>query len=75
MGCPFPSPGDLLHPGIEPGSPTLQANSLPSEPPGKPMTNLDSVLKGRDITVPTKVRIVKAMFFPVAMYESYSQPR
>ena len=32
---PFPSPGDLPDPGIEPGSPTLQAESLPSEPPGK----------------------------------------
>ena len=35
-GLPFPSPGDLPNPGIEPGSPTLQADSLPSEPPGKP---------------------------------------
>ena len=33
-GLPSPSPGDLLHPGIEPGSPTLQADSLPTEPPG-----------------------------------------
>ena len=33
---PFPSPGDLPDPGIKPGSPTLQADSLPSEPPGKP---------------------------------------
>ena len=33
----------------------------------KLMTNLDSILKSRDITVPTKVRIVKAMVFPVAM--------
>ena len=32
----FPSPGDLPNPGIEPSSPTLQADSLPSEPPGKP---------------------------------------
>ena len=32
------------------------------------MTNLDSVLKGRDITLPTKVWKVKAMVFPVAMY-------
>ena len=32
----FPSPGDLPHPGIEPRSPTLQADSLPAEPPGKP---------------------------------------
>ena len=32
------------------------------------MTNLDSVLKSRDITLPTKVHIVKAMVFPVVMY-------
>ena len=34
----------------------------------KAMTNLDSVLKSRDVTLPTKVRLVKAMFFPVVMY-------
>ena len=34
----------------------------------KAMTNLDSVLKSRNITLPTKVRIVKAMVFPVVMY-------
>ena len=34
-GLPFPSPGDLLNPGIEPGSPALRADALPSEPPGK----------------------------------------
>ena len=34
---PFPSPGDLPDPGIEPGSPSLQADSLLSEPPGKPI--------------------------------------
>ena len=33
---PFPSPGVLPDPGIEPGSPALQADSLPAEPPGKP---------------------------------------
>ena len=32
-GLPFPSPGDLPNPGIEPGSPTLQADALTSEPP------------------------------------------
>ena len=36
-GLPFASPGDLPNPGIQPGSPALQADSLPSEPPGKPM--------------------------------------
>ena len=34
-GLPFPSPGDLSDPGIEPKSPALQADTLPSEPPGK----------------------------------------
>jgi len=34
----------------------------------KTMTNLDSVLKSRDITLPTKVHLVKAMVFPVVMY-------
>ena len=35
-GLPFPSPGDLPNPGIKPGSPALQADTLQSEPPGKP---------------------------------------
>ena len=35
-GLPFPSPGHLPDPGIEPRSPTMQADALPSEPPGKP---------------------------------------
>ena len=35
-GLPFPPPGDLPYPGMEPRSPALQADSLPAEPPGKP---------------------------------------
>ena len=38
----------------------------------KVMTNLDSILKSRDITLPTKVRLVKAMVFPVVLYECES---
>ena len=38
----------------------------------KVMTNLDSILKSRDITFPTKVRVVKAMVFPVVMYRCES---
>ena len=34
----------------------------------KAMTNLDSILKGKDMTLPTKVHLVKAMVFPVVMY-------
>ena len=39
----------------------------------KVMTNLDSIFKSRDITLPTKVHLVKAMFFPVVMYGWKSQ--
>ena len=38
----------------------------------KAMTNLDSILKSRDITLPTKICLVKAMVFPVVMYECES---
>ena len=38
----------------------------------KVMTKLDSILKSRDITLPTKVRLVKAMVFPVVMYRCES---
>ena len=38
----------------------------------KAMTKLDSILKSRDITLPTKVRLVKAIVFPVVMYECES---
>ena len=34
----------------------------------KVMTKLDSILKSKDITLPTKIRLVKAMFFPIVMY-------
>ena len=39
----------------------------------KAMTNLDSMLKSRDITLPTKVHLVKAMVFPVVMYRCESE--
>ena len=38
----------------------------------KVMTNLDSIFKSRDITLPTKVHLIKAMVFPVVMYRSES---
>ena len=38
----------------------------------KAMTNLDSILKGRDITLPTKVHLVKAMVFPMVVYRCES---
>ena len=42
-GLPFPSPGDLPNPGIEPRSPAWYADALPSEPPGKLMQMLNKV--------------------------------
>ena len=54
-GLAFPSPGDLPNPGIEPRSTALQIDALLPEPSGKPMTNLDRILKCRDITLPTKI--------------------
>ena len=44
-GLPFPSPGDLPDPGIEPRSPALQADALPSEPPGKPLSLIINPVK------------------------------
>ena len=42
-GLPFPSPGDLPDPGIEPRSPVLRADTLLSEPPGKPPGKENSI--------------------------------
>ena len=42
---PFPSPGDLPNPGVELRPPTLQADSLPSEPPGEPKNSIHRVKK------------------------------
>ena len=44
VNLPFLSPGDLPNPGIEPESPILQADSLPTEPPGKPRTQTYLIL-------------------------------
>ena len=53
--------------------PTL-CNPMNRSMPGLPvLSNIDSILKGRDITLPTKVHTVKAMVFPVVMYECESQ--
>ena len=60
-GLPFPSPGDLPDPGIEPWSPALQADALLSEPPGKPR----QYIKKQKHHFADKV---KAMVFPVVKY-------
>ena len=55
-GLLFPSPGDLPDPGIEPGSPTLQADALLSEPPGK-LNRSDSRVKNPEIKMKLRKRI------------------
>ena len=57
LGCKITADGDCCH--------EIRRQLLPGR---KAMTNLDSILKSRDITVLTKVCIVKAMIFPVVMY-------
>ena len=47
-GVPFPSPGDLPDPGIEPGSPEFQVDALTSEPPGKPKKEDETDKKGHE---------------------------
>ena len=66
-GLPFPSPGDLPDSGIEPGSPTLQADSLPSKPPGKPTSQkprIQHMLSEADIT---RVHMTTGTYFAKVM--------
>ena len=57
LGSKITTDGDCSH--------EIKRHLLPRR---KTMTNLDSMLKSRDITLPTKIRLVKAMFFPVVIY-------
>ena len=50
-GLPCRPPGDLRNPGIKPRSPALQADSLPSEPPGKPKVNTPGLVSGSESPV------------------------
>ena len=59
-GLPFPSPGDLPNPGIEPGSPALRADTLPSETPGKPLRKVGNC---QPTHPPVNKRGHKTMYF------------
>ena len=67
-GLPFPSPGDLPDLEIEPGSPALQANSLPTEPPGRPFPSIPSAYckgfkpKGLSIRLVWELCHIKVIF-------------
>ena len=62
----FPSPGDLSDPGIEPGSPTLQADSLPSEPPGNPAKD-DTQMESKHTTTCSEPLVVRETQIKTAM--------
>ena len=69
-GLLFPSPGDLPNPGIEPRSPTLQADALPSEPPGKLIYNvvlISAVLQNASVS--TQIYIL----FHILLHYALSQ--
>ena len=70
-GLPCPPPGYLLTQRLNLESltsPALTVRFFSASTPWKALTKLDSILKSRDITLPTKVHIVKAMVFPVVLY-------
>ena len=59
-GLPFPSPGDLPNPGIEPGSPAWQADDLSSEPPGNSVTQPTMVKsKGKHMFLPVQFLVMR----------------
>ena len=76
-GLPCPPPGDLPNSGIKPRSPTLQADSLPSEPPGKPKNNgvgSLSLLQGIFPTrIQTRLSCIAGRFFTYAFYCLFSE--
>ena len=67
-GLPFSSPGDLPNPGIEARSPILQAYSLPSKPPGKPIDHICVVYFWALYSVPL---IYESVFKPIPYYFDY----
>ena len=70
-GLPFPSPEDLPDPGIEPRSPALQADSLPSEPPGKPTGIYNPSIKRWCIQCRTAPNNPKIPFFNCIQFCSW----
>ena len=65
-GLPFLSPGDLPDPGIEPGSPAFQADTLTSEPPGKPsVTETIAIRIGSGVCIP-RIFVPKVQKYPLS---------
>ena len=80
-GLPFPSPRDLPNPGIEPGSPALQADALPSELPGKPSQSLpklrsfESVMPSNHLILCRAVFLLPSIFPSIRVFSNESAPR
>ena len=68
-GLPFPSPGNLPNPGIEPRSPALQEDSLLSVPPGKPQESIAGTKKENKAAKAQKAQL------PLAFREAFLKPR
>ena len=62
-GVPFPPPGDLPHPGMEPGSPALQVGSSPAEPPGTPRWEINQEF-GISRQTPPHIKQINPEFLP-----------
>ena len=73
-GLPFPSPGDLPHPGIKPRAPGLQADSLPSEPLGKPYVFVILRYKESNSEIATQGRKEEIEAEPVDTVPASGQP-
>ena len=67
-GQPFPSPGDLPNPGIKPRSPALRADSLPTEPSGKPLRRQKQDQWVKFIYFCVCAQIIIAFFFPLLLF-------
>ena len=67
-GWPFPSPGDLPNPGIKPGSPELQTDSLTFEPPGKPHSKYRYIY---NLYVYDFLKFLCIRFFKISMYKIF----
>ena len=77
-GLPFPSPGDLPDPGIEPGSPALETDTLPSEPPGKPSASVSPMpflpfivpISAWNVPLVSLTFLKRSLIFPVLLFSS-----
>ena len=72
-GLPFPSPGDLPYPGIEPGSPEFQADALTSEPPSLPkLMSIESVMPSNHLILCHPLLLLPSIFPNIRVFSNQS---